>query len=72
MATKKRQNSVEKKYINNQEVADIIVLSHPVAAVEDDRPLERKTNNKELLERLLEIEREIIQRARAKGIVPKG
>lgn len=69
MATKKRHKSVEEKYNDNQDVVDIMVLPNAVSAIEEDRPLERKTNNKELLERLLEIEREIIQRARAKGIM---
>lgn len=69
MTTKKRHKSVEEKYNDNQDVVDIMVLPNAVSAIEEDRPLERKTNNKELLERLLEIEREIIQRARTKGIM---
>jgi len=48
---------------------EIIYRSHRDITVDEHAPLEKKTNNKELLARLLDLERVILERARQKGII---
>lgn len=70
MPKKKRHISDSVKETNLRHINEIIARSHPeVFLVDADAPLEKKTKDKELLDRLMKIEQAIIERARAKGII---
>lgn len=55
--------------ITNDEIEKVIARSHSGVTVDLSAPLEKKTNDKELLARLLEIESAIIEKARNHGII---
>jgi hypothetical protein len=57
----------EEKNAQLRYIQEIIQNSHQGVTVDDQAPLEKKTNNEEILARLLEIEKAIIKRARQKG-----
>ena len=69
MVWKKKSFVVDENYNTIQHIEEIIARSHQQEPIDVDAPLEKKTNNKELLARLLEIEQSIIEKARAKGII---
>jgi hypothetical protein len=51
---------------NWRQIAEVIARSHKNDPVDEQAPLAKKTNNKELLAKLLKLEEEIINRARNK------
>lgn len=71
MVTKKKSTVVDKNDSQLRQVEEIMERSHQHGPVDVHAPLEKKTNNKELLARLLEIERTIMERAYIKGIITK-
>jgi|HubBroStandDraft_6_1064221.scaffolds.fasta_scaffold888366_2 hypothetical protein len=58
--------TVEAKSLSNLE--EIIYRCHCGVSLDEQAPLKKKSTNKAILARLLELERKIIERAHAKGL----
>jgi hypothetical protein len=56
---------------NMRYIEEIIARSHQGVTVDEYAPLEKKSRDPEVLARLLELEKSIIERARSKGIIGK-
>jgi hypothetical protein len=53
------------------DILEVLICSHtPTAPVDKNAPLERKTKNPEILEKLLAIEKEIFEKAKKRGLMP--
>lgn len=74
MAIKKRNSRslnqlTYEKIEHLQEIDNVMAASHAEVEIDEDAPLFKKTNNKETLKKLLELEQEIFKRARSLGVI---
>jgi hypothetical protein len=74
MAAKKNVNPstkdmLDEKIVQRRHIQEIIEKSHQGVIVDDHAPLQKKSQDLEVLAKLLEIERSIIERAYQKGIL---
>ncbi|HXW53179.1 MAG TPA: hypothetical protein VEL47_03635 [Myxococcota bacterium] len=70
--TRKKASSHRKAFVHDTDgnsIEDIILRSHRKTQIDPTLPLEKKSNDPEILRSLLEIERVILKKAREKGII---